>query len=530
MAVVCLPGCSTAEREAILVEKEQNFYEFYQSELFHDVQMSGMFPDSKTFTDATPKLDLDELIQLYIDEKENPGFDLKVFVEKYFSLPETITTGFETDTTKSIKEHLKSLWPVLTRKPDQDEARSSLIPIPDEYIVPGGRFREIYYWDSYFTLEGLMVSGQEDMARNMVENFSYLIDSLGFIPNGNRAYYTGRSQPPFFSLMVNRIAEDDRDLYLKYHDHLLKEYQFWMLGQDLISDTDSVINRVVRMPDGSLLNRYWDNYDIPRPESYKEDYELVHHHDLPPSETYRHLRAGAESGWDYSSRWLRDHKNLHTIHTTDIIPVDLNALLYHLELKIAQGYNWDDQIELASFYLDKATKRRDAIDKYLWSEDSLFYFDYDFVAQNHTGVYSLAAAYPLFFQMASKKQAREIKEKLENSFLMDGGFVTTLNETGQQWDAPNGWAPLQWITVNGLYNYGYGDLGNEAVNRWLQRNGEVFKETGKMMEKYNVVNTGLAAGGGEYPNQDGFGWTNGIALAFMEILERKEQAEELIEH
>jgi alpha,alpha-trehalase len=284
----------------------------------------------------------------------------------------------------------------------------------------------------------------------------------------------------------------------------------------------------VLMPDGSILNRYWDNYAMPRPESYKEDYELVQHNNLPPETTYRHLRAGAESGWDYSSRWFRDHENLSTIHTTDIIPVDLNALLYHLELKIAQGFNWKEDLEQAAFYLRKATERKEAMDEYLWDEASMFYQDYDFTTRQSTGVFSLAAAYPLFFNLASKRQAKGVMERLRTDFLKPGGFVTTLNETGEQWDAPNGWAPLQWITVNGLYNYGYGDLGNEAAERWLSRNREVFKATGKMMEKYDVVNVDLLAGGGEYPLQDGFGWTNGIALAFIDILEQKAQVEEMM--
>lgn len=506
----------------------REFYEFYESQLFRDVQLQEVFADSKTFVDATPNRPLEEIQQQYLQEKDQEGFNLRSFVEKHFQIPENIASDFRADTSGSMKEHLKTLWPVLSRAPDKHELYSSLIPLPEPYVVPGGRFREIYYWDSYFTIEGLLRSGQQDMAQNMLDNFSHLIDTLGFIPNGNRAYYLGRSQPPFYSLIVDRIAGKDRDLFLNYHDQLLKEYNFWMDGQNQLSASNAQVKRVVLMPDGSVLNRYWDSYAMPRPESYKEDYALVHYNNLPPEETYRHLRAGAESGWDYSSRWFKDHHNLSTIHTTDIIPVDLNALLYHLELKIAQGFNWKEDLEQAEFYLRKATERKEAMDEYLWDESSMFYQDYDFTTRQSTGVFSLAAAYPLFFNIASKKQAKSVKERLQRDFLKGAGFVTTLNETGEQWDAPNGWAPLQWITVNGLYKYGYADLGNEAAERWLARNREVFRATGKMMEKYDVVNVDLLAGGGEYPLQDGFGWTNGIALALIDILEQKAQVEEMM--
>ncbi|MGK7388845.1 MAG: alpha,alpha-trehalase TreF [Candidatus Cyclobacteriaceae bacterium M2_1C_046] len=526
--LLLLVSCSTTTEVAEIepeVSPEEKFYNYYESDLFKKVQLAAIFPDSKTFVDAIPDTTYEAILQLYSTEKNNTDFDLKAFVKKHYEIPGVISTGFETDTTDSMKEHILNLWPVLTRRPDENKPHSSLIPLPNAYIVPGGRFREIYYWDSYFTLEGLMRSDQKEMAKNMTDNFAFLVDSLGFIPNGNRAYYLGRSQPPFFSLMVDALAKDDRDKFISYHDHLIAEYEFWMDGEHKITHEYPFVDRVVLMPDSSVLNRYWDKYTIPRPESYKEDHELVNRHNLPEEETYRHLRAGAESGWDYSSRWFKDHQNLHTIHTTDIIPVDLNSLLYHLELKIAQGYNWKGELELADLYLNKATKRKAAINKYLWDEQEKFFVDYDFIEKKPTGVLSLAGVYPLYFQIASKAQAKPVAQRLEREFLKPGGFVTTNNYTGEQWDAPNGWPPLQWLTVNALYNYGYNELGNEAAQRWVDRNKEVFQATGKMMEKYNVVNIDLLAGGGEYPLQDGFGWTNGVALSFIKILEEKEQIE-----
>jgi alpha,alpha-trehalase len=503
-----------------------DFSKFYASAMFHDIQMAGIFEDSKTFVDCTAKRDIGAIEQDYNAQKETSDFDIKAFVEANFDLPYTFTNEFTSDTSKTMKQHIIDLWPVLTRKAADVPARSSLIPLPNDFIVPGGRFREIYYWDSYFTLEGLMISGQEEMAINMTKNFAFLIDSIGFVPNGNRAYYGGRSQPPFFSVMVDRVAKNNRTLFESFLPALQKEYDFWMSGYQNLKAGEAN-SRVVMMKDGSLLNRYWDNFATPRPESYREDFELAEEVGGNKEITYRDLRAGAESGWDYSSRWFRDGKNLSTIHTTEIIPIDLNTLLYHLELKIAQGYNWSEQLDKAKEFVDKAAARKAAITKYLWDENAGFFIDYDFVAEQPTGVLSLAGAYPLFFKLADKAQAKRVAAILENDFLKPGGFITTNNATGEQWDAPNAWAPLQWIAVNGLYYYDYDALGNEAAKRWIERNRAVYKSTGKMVEKYNVLDVSLLAGGGEYALQDGFGWTNGVAIAFLHIFEQAEQIEEM---
>ena len=229
---------------------------------------------------------------------------------------------------------------------------------------------------------------------------------------------------------------------------------------------------------------------------------------------YRHLRAGAESGWDYSSRWFRDGKKLRTIHTTDFIPVDLNALLVNLERTLAEGYHMKGDDKQAQLYLRLAQQRKDAIQRYCWDGKRQFYFDYDFVAKKQSAVYSLAAAYPLFMKIATARQAQNVAQTLQRDFLKPGGVTTTLVRTGEQWDAPNGWAPLQWVTIRGLRNYNLTNLANQVKTRWVAENLRVYKATGKMVEKYDVIST-VAAKGGEYPTQDGFGWTNGVLLRLL---------------
>jgi alpha,alpha-trehalase len=501
-----------------------DYLEFYDSELFKAVQLGDVFEDSKTFVDCAPKTGLKKIQISYLTEKDKRNFDLRTFVLEKFELPESPKTNFVSDQEMDMYEHIESLWPILTRPKDTVQ-NSSLIPLPNPYVVPGGRFREIYYWDSYFTMLGLKASGKKKLAVDMLDNFAFLIDSLGFIPNGNRAYYSGRSQPPFFALMVDELTSNNRSEFISYLPQLKKEYQFWMEGNKTLTGKNPTDKRVVLLDENIVLNRYYDEFSKPRPESFKEDYEMVNKNNLDPDISFRHLRAGAESGWDYSSRWFAEPQKMHTIQTTDIIPIDLNVLLYLLEIKIAQAYNWNEQLDSASLYLEKANDRKNAINSLLWDEKQKRYADYNFSKDEHTNILSMAVAYPLFAKIAPKDKARMVIKQMQDSLLLPGGFVSTTIESGQQWDYPNAWAPLQWIGIQSLFNYGEPDLGLNVMNRWLSLNEKVYQQTGKMMEKYNVVDTSLQAGGGEYPLQDGFGWTNGVAVAMKKILDEKEAVE-----
>ncbi|MEP6949750.1 MAG: alpha,alpha-trehalase TreA [Ginsengibacter sp.] len=479
--------------------------------LFEDVQLNHIFPDGKTFVDCIPVSSLASIQERYEKEKDAEGFDLSVFVHNNFGLPKEHASKYVSVSGRPVIQHLEMLWDELTRQPD--ETANSLISLPCPYIVPGGRFREIYYWDSYFTMLGLQVSLRSDMIQNMVDNFSYLIDHIGYIPNGNRTYYIGRSQPPFYACMVNLLSEGKgKNILVKYLPQLEKEYDFWMNGSDLLIFESFSSHRVAMLRDGDILNHYWDENSTPRPESFKEDTELAHQA-ADKTIMYRHLRAAAESGWDFSSRWFKDVKDFSSIHTAEIIPVDLNCLLFNLEKTIAEAYGLSNDIPSSLKYKTAANKRKAAIDKYCWNSKKGFYFDYDYTAREQKESFTLAAAYPLFFEIASEQQAARVAKIVEEKFLYAGGLISTTETTAQQWDAPNGWAPLQWIAIRGLAKYGYHELAKDIATRWMNINEKVYRNTGKMMEKYNVVSTTLGAGGGEYPAQDGFGWTNGVYLA-----------------
>ncbi|SOE21922.1 alpha,alpha-trehalase [Spirosomataceae bacterium TFI 002] len=493
-------------------------------ELFEKVQLSTIFPDSKTFVDCVPKTSSKEIIDTYEKQKDTPGFDLKAFVYEKFEVPQTNSKDFESNPNLTIEEHIKELWPILTREPKADGG--SLIPLRKPYVVPGGRFREVYYWDSYFTMLGLAQSGKDTLIENMIVNFAQLIQDFGHVPNGNRSYYLSRSQPPFFASMVELLAKtrNDEQVLVKFLPQLQKEYQYWMSAidreeaakqEELKAKGELAFKKVVFVEKDNLLNRYCDESDKPRPEAYKEDVATAKRSGREIKTVYNHLRSGAESGWDYSSRWLADGKTLETIHTTDIVPVDLNALLYQLESTLERAYRLKGESYYADNFKILMEKRKAALTKFCWDSESGFFMDYDFVKKEKTKILSLAAVYPLAFKMASQEQADGVAKVLKEQFLRPGGLPSTLNDIGQQWDAPNGWAPLQWLAIEGLRNYGHKELAEEIKTRWISNNKRVFQNTRKLVEKYNVNDLSLLAGGGEYPVQDGFGWTNGVLLQLL---------------
>ncbi|HDR9253512.1 alpha,alpha-trehalase TreA [Burkholderia vietnamiensis] len=483
-------------------------------DLFVAVQTAQIYPDQKTFVDATPNTDPATIVQLYQQQKSQPGFSLKAFVDQYFTArPQG---GVTPPANLTLRQHIDWLWPQLTRTTTSVPPYSSLVPMPKPYVVPGGRFREGYYWDTYFTMLGLQVSGREDLVDDMLDNFAYLIDTVGHIPNGNRTYYASRSQPPFFAYMVTLAARAEGDtVYQKYLPALRKEYAYWMHGESAVPRGEAV-RHVVAMPDGAVLNRYWDASDTPRDESYLEDVTTAKAvPNRPANDVYRDLRAGAESGWDYSSRWFGDGRTLATIRTTSIVPVDLNSLMFHLETTIVKGCTVTRDVGCVVDFSARAARRAAAINRYLWNRHG-YYGDYDWQLRKPRDGVTAAALYPLFAGVAWPERAKATAREVRKTLLQPGGLATTTQNTGQQWDAPNGWAPLQWIAIEGLRRYGEPALAKDIGTRFLADVKHVYATEGKLVEKYVVEGTGEGGGGGgEYPLQDGFGWTNGVTLKLL---------------
>ncbi len=479
-------------------------------DLFAAVQSAQLYADSKVFPDATPDAAPPEIMGQYHALHPDSPQALKGFVEAHFTLPRDASSVSLAQDEVSIIEHIDRLWDPLTRRTTWVPPYSSMLPLPRPYVVPGGRFREIYYWDSYFTMLGLLQSDRRDLVEDMVDDFAYLIDTFGHVPNGARTYYLSRSQPPFFFKMVGLLDSNDPPAaFARYLPQLKAEYAFWMQGADTLRRGTARRN-VVALADGSILNRYWDDFDTPRDESYREDMGIAQASHRPVSRVFRDIRAAAESGWDFSSRWFSDGRTLATIETTDILPIDLNALLFGLENAISSGCRRRADHACASEYAHLAARRRAAIDHYLWDPSSGAYFDYRWTRHERIRRVSAATLYPLFVDLASETQAASVAKVAARQLLQPGGLVATPLETGQQWDAPNGWAPLQWIAIDGLRRYNHLSLAEAMACRWMFNVEEHFRQSGKLVEKYDVINAGRSGRGGEYPLQDGFGWTNGV--------------------
>ncbi len=489
--------------------------EIRYGDFFEAVQINAVFPESKTFVDCVPKFSTDDILQKYQQAQLRSDFDLKDFVNENFELPVDYSTNLQSDTLVPVEKYINKLWTVLTRNTDSDRG-GTLVSLPKPYIANSGTSGELNYWESYFTILGLKAAKEWDVIENMVENFAFLIDTQGFISNGNRTYYLSHSHPPVFSLIIQLFAEaKGKNVLKKYLTQLQKEYDFWMRGLQQLSNANPAVNHVVRLQDGSILNRYWDEKDQPRPEFYKEDIAFVKNLDRSDTEVYRHLRAAVESGWGFSSRWFEDGHYMASLHTTQIIPVDLNALLYHLEKTLAEAYEIEGDIEESTLMNQRAENRKLAIFRYCWDEKKGFFQDYDFVGRKPKTSLSLAAMFPLFVGMAEQFQADSVASKITNDFLKEGGVLTTLAVTGQEWDAPFGWAPLQWIAIEGLRNYGHQALADSIKYRWIALNMKVFENTGFLFEKHNVLESVFEPNVEKSTDLEGAGWASGVLISLL---------------
>ncbi|MFT4248906.1 MAG: alpha,alpha-trehalase TreA [Pseudomonas sp.] len=510
IALLLVTACVPLQRGAATPVPPQQAY----PALFEAVQRARLFADQKQFVDMVPRQAPARIEAAYLARRRQADFDLAGFVAAHLDPPPAHTVPAQ-PSDAPLRAHIDALWPLLARDSRQVPRHGSELALPRPYVVPGGRFGELYYWDSYFTMLGLHESGQAQRSRDMLDDFAWLLDRYGHIPNGTRSYYLSRSQPPFFSHMVELEAgTGEPTLYLRYLPQLRAEYRYWMQGADGLAPGNAA-RHVVRLRDGSVLNRYWDAADTPRPESYLQDRQTAAEAvDRPPAEIYRELRAGAESGWDYSSRWLGDRRQLRTIRTTAIVPVDLNSLLQHLESTIAKACRQAADAACASEFTQRATARAQAIERHLWNPAG-YYADYDWQRDAISEQLTAAAAFPLFVGIATPERAHATASALRSGLLRPGGLVTTALATGQQWDAPNVWAPLQWVAVAGLHRYGEDALAGRIANNFLARVQAVYARQHKLVEKYDAEDG--EGGGGEYPLQDGFGWTNGVTLKLLSL-------------
>ncbi|KAF9602497.1 hypothetical protein IFM89_028511 [Coptis chinensis] len=433
----------------------------------------------------------------------------------------------------ALEVHL--LWKNLSRRVDdgvkEQPELHTLLPLPKPMIIPGSRFIEVYYWDSYWVIRGLLVSKMFETAKSIVYNLFSLIDEYGYVLNGARAYYSNRSQPPLLSGMVLEIYKRTHDLaFVKSSlPALLKEHQFWNSG----------IHKVIIQDDKGCyhsLGRYYAMWNKPRPESSTIDKEsaLKLLNVSEKQQFYRELASAAESGWDFSTRWMRNQSDLTTLATTSILPVDLNVYILKMEHDIAFLARSIGQTRTAEHFLNASQAKRKAMNCIFWNEEKGQWLDYwlndnniceevhKWEARNQNQNAFASNFIPLWIELFDSDNitVKRVMESLQRSGLLcAAGIATSLSNSGQQWDFPNGWAPLQHMIVEGLARSGSEDarsMAEDIAVKWLKTNYAAYKKTGTMHEKYDVESCGAVGGGGEYIPQTGFGWTNGVVLAFLE--------------
>ena len=471
----------------------------------------------------------------------------------------------EPDSTKEAEKrcHLQvRQLPVAITGPGQVSTNITppgLLYLSNRYVVPGGRFNEMYGWDSYFIVRGLIEDKRVDLARGMIENFFFEIEHYGTVLNANRTYFLTRSQPPFLTSMIVAVYEaekaagkDDRELLEAGYRWASRDYEMWNRDPHVAGDTG--------------LARYFDFGNGPAPESLKDEknfyrkvagFLLLHGDaqkyvaevhgdkqqepivgaeyvvqlcdaartmaspDCNPAQNislaadyYKGDRAMRESGFDISFRF-----GPYGAATHHYAPVCLNSLLYKTETDLEQISKMLGHIEDAHHWQERAQRRKDRIQQYLWDAQRGMFFDYNLETSARSTYEYITTFYPLWAGIATREQAEAVRRNL-SIFEHAGGLAMSNREEGVQWDYPYGWAPTQLLAIEGLRRYGYKEDADRVSYEFLSTVAENFRRDGTIREKYNVVTrsseTPVAAG--YQQNVVGFGWTNGAFLALLHAL------------
>ncbi|OZC11290.1 hypothetical protein X798_01706 [Onchocerca flexuosa] len=535
------------QRNASLIcdesDKTGNWFIYCSGKILAAVALHQLEFDYKTFVDRPLKTDPKTIhVEFFKKFREedveniNPQ-ELLAFRDRYFDragtelekctipewqeLPPKIAR-IKDDALKQFAIFLHRRWKELCRrvKPIKYPERHSLIAVPEPFIVPGGRFREFYYWDAYWIIKGLIASNLFKMVKNMLTNFLHCVKRFGFVPNGGRVYYLRRSQPPFLIPMIYEYYEATKDIkFIKENFlYLMKEFEFWDKNRSLTVKDKS--------GKGHLVYQYRALSNVPRAEGFRPDIVIAQHikkQDRP--KFFQNIASTAESGWDFSSRWYEDRKTRTAIETTNIVPVDLNALLcWNANILKYLASKMGNETNAANF----ERKQRDiwkALDAIFYNDKEKSWFDYNLRTKSHNTNFYPSNVMPLFThcysELDNEKSAKIIDfMNRSKAFAYQNGIPTSLEtRSGDKWDFPNGWAPLQHIIIEGMRKSNNPDaqeLAFKLAQKWVLANYHVYQATNQMWDKIDVIGTIPKPGsGGEYNVQVGFGWTNGVILDLL---------------
>jgi alpha,alpha-trehalase len=431
--------------------------------------------------------------------------------------------------------------------------RQGVLYLPNPYVVPGGFFNEMYGWDSYFIIRGLLRAGRMKMAQGMVENFFFEIDHYGSILNANRTYFLTRSQPPLLSSMVMAVYESlsdpraKRRWLEKAYPYIERDYRLWTTGEHVAGDTglsryfdygQGPVLEIVEMHDPYYRDVFTSLQVSPgRTEYLKEagkpeeatltgpvfTFEACQQDEVGCTKSpamkytadyYKGDRAMRESGFDISFRFGPFGGSTH-----HFAPVCLNSLLFKAETDMEKIATTLGRTGEAEQWSQHAQHRKEQMNRYFWDASTGMFFDFDFTRNKRSAYSYITTFYPLWSGLATTPQAKAVIGNLK-TFERSGGLMMSPYETGVQWDAPYGWAPMQLIAVEGMRRYGANDDADRAASRWVNTVEHNFRREGTIREKYNVVNESSEVNviAGYRQNVVGFGWTNGVTLEFMHEL------------
>lgn len=384
---------------------------------------------------------------------------------------------------KDCLNYINYYWDKITFSNTKDKQLHLGLPYP--YISPNDNIfkNDQFYWDSYFTILGLVKAKRVKLAEGMVNNFCVLFNRFGIIPMRNRYYNIGTSQIPFLTSMAFEIFNEKKRI--------------------------SWLTKVMKVAELELEN-YWMNSELTEKHLVYKGLSRYCDHFIT------HLGAEHESGWDMTSRFGD--------RCLDYLPVDLNTALYKYEVDIAKVYHLLKDSRKYKHFTERAEKRKKQIRNLMWNKDINFFVDYNYVTKEQNTFCSVAGFYPLWAKIATAKQANIIRERVLPAFEYNGGIVNTqshgLSNDIKQHDYPNGWPNHQWVVIQGLLNYGFREDAHRIAKKWVDMNAKIFRETGLFWEKYNVVKCDIGAfNPNRYPTQSGFAWTNAIFIKIIKEFE-----------
>ncbi|KXN82841.1 Trehalase [Leucoagaricus sp. SymC.cos] len=559
---------------------------FCAGSLLQTVNLAHLFPDDKTFADkptskppqgvlanfqniSSPNITYGQVIDFVEQNFAGEGHELETVALQDFNANPAFLNNVTNPLVKAWSQTVHTIWTQLIRGTNEStlcssrsQCESSLIPLNHTFVVPGGRFREQYYWDSFWIVEGLLESELYSIVNSTLQNFMDQLDTIGFIPNGGRIYYLDRSQPPLFIQMLSRYVTvtGDRSILSRALPLAEKELQWWRTNRSL-NVSSPFTNQ------SHLVYHYSVNNSAPRPESYLTDYLTANDPSVNPplndtqkAALYAELASGAESGWDYTRRWFTDGDNdgsLRNLAVSRLVAVDLNSILYRNHIIMANLYGSSNSNQVNSHHR-AAEALRTAVLDLLWDANKLAFYDFSLDTNKRRDFFSAVNFYPLWSGIIPDEIVRDEKAAFSHFASLNlvlnrfnGTYPTTFVDTGLQWDAPNCWAPHQYIgaDINALsgtlVNGGNATDGEgwshllqrELANRyitsafcsWHATGGSIegilprlsdaelnvtqsINNNGNMFEKFSSIDVDSAGRGGEYTVQAGFGWTNGLVL------------------